>query len=64
MIKYNVEIVLAQKTISTKKRQLDMFDISLMEALDYVKRVSSHEAVLNARIIDETGREINISSLN
>lgn len=60
MIKYNVEIVLKQQEIAKKKNQLEAFDISLEEALAFVKRTVAQHQIIEARVIDETGRQIKL----
>lgn len=60
MLKYNVEIILGQTIYSKSNQRLDFFDISFDEALDYVKNAIKHGPIAEARIIDETGREVRI----
>lgn len=60
MLKYNVEIILAQLELSKKTRQLEVFDMSLEEAFNYVKCITEKDTVLDARVTDETGRQIKL----
>jgi hypothetical protein len=64
MLKYNVEITLTRAEPLKVATQLEVRDVSLEAALNYVKNFTAENKVLDARIIDETGRQIRLPNFN